>query len=971
MSNEERLSTLLAQAQQLVGQKLEPKEGSIQDALISRLEELELKPINDLAPKASFAKCCLRLLVHIQAELLALCANSRGEIEKDFLGVRDLRLVHTLLEIVISWGLYSFFLPGVGVPLSKRVKSGYTNQELFTAEDENDQKRISIQALNELYELVTPLVDMIANSAKTTHAQHYTTIASILMTRHLPDIYAALLELAYVPATEVMPNQDMIPISPGQFISRQGGLEREKRDKCARMFMWLFDRSDIQKAMESLMSLLSNSPLHPVPNWLRNICGKFLSRTLLQPKGVALVLEFTVGQVDQLQLTQLENISKLILSVPQKMSSVDDYYAVICPQLLALLERDSTSPATHQAVTFIIGRIVAQDANHGKKYIVDPIVGTLTSAWNQSEYEEQEDLIDRVVLSEDALTGLLHTVHKLMIGGEPSAKIIQTCLSSIVPCLYHLYEFTVQSKSGLRETALDLLLTYFRITTTADGIRELKRMLLDKVDLRGDRIAYFAPGPTAQVELRFKRIRRPLAGNQLPLNADVFVDFMGKMNNNNLCGDLFVFLLNEYSSLQKSKDDPKTILLTIHLIMGMLDKMGTSILAKPTQVISFAMNGVQDYVDKLAPKEKKKESSFPDFTRIVTEEDRDAIEDDSSFEEELESLILAINLLRAVMHENEELDEKSVQLLTACLEPLTKLEKLPIELIQDPVQELLLAITSYLSAQKMSKKKKNQPSLEASREKYKEAMKSLQDDLLPIRAHGMGMLKEMVLSKDPLFSSREELSQVLDVFIRLVQDEDSYIYLNAVKGLSAMTDAYGNDIIQKLGAIYSDNERKLDNRLRIGEALLQTVQRCGDALGKYIYTLLAPLEAVLSRRNEDSHLRVSALSILGVACETCPVALHSQMSELIDWVLNILDFEKSAEVRRAGTVLILSLFRGLAQQTLYSYPAENLRRTYRTLRYIEELDPDELTRYQAQVALSDLDTIMRNEIFKQKKVQLG
>lgn len=43
------------------------------------------------------------------------------------MGVRDLRMVHTMLQTVISWGMYPCFLPGVGVPLSKRVKSGYTN----------------------------------------------------------------------------------------------------------------------------------------------------------------------------------------------------------------------------------------------------------------------------------------------------------------------------------------------------------------------------------------------------------------------------------------------------------------------------------------------------------------------------------------------------------------------------------------------------------------------------------------------------------------------------------------------------------------------------------------------------------------------------------------------------------------------------------------------------------------------------
>lgn len=184
--------------------------------------------------------------------------------------------------------------------------------------------------------------------------------------------------------------------------------------------------------------------------------------------------------------------------------------------------------------------------------------------------------------------------------------------------------------------------------------------------------------------------------------------------------------------------------------------------------------------------------------------------------------------------ENDELSDQAVKLLQASIEPLKKLEKHPFELVGESVNEVLLAITSYLSAQKMSNMKhKPSESIEASKEKYRDAMKSLQDDLLPIRAHGMGMLKEMVLAKDPLVSSGEGLNQVLDIFVRLVQDEDSYIYLNAVKGLSALADAYGNQIIKKLGDIYSDNNQKLDNRLRIGEALLQTIQRCGSALGNY------------------------------------------------------------------------------------------------------------------------------------------
>ncbi|EPB91501.1 hypothetical protein HMPREF1544_01632 [Mucor circinelloides 1006PhL] len=968
--------------------------GSIEETLVQRLEKLEIN-MDDKEPRKAFVEECLKVLLETQTALLAVCASGVDESDKDYLGVRDFRLIHTLLQVIISWGFYPCFLPGVGVPLSKRVKSGYTNHELLSKDEKDQQDQqpqtVSTKTIYWLLHLVTPLVDVIAHSEKVPSSKSYTTVASILMSRHLPDLYAALLELAYAPASAFQQQAasndksasqtSTLPMTPGnmmQQVRKQAGLRREERDKCARMFMWLFDRSDLPRAMESLMALLGNSPLHPVPNWLRTICGRFLSRILLKPNGVAIVLEFTIGHVDQLQLAQLESIAKLILSVPQQMASIESYYAIITPQLLDLLEKEPLTSPTCQAVTFIIGRIIGKHADLAKIYIVDKIVGPLLAAWNTTEYDTtgSNTDMDRVSLPEDALTLLLHTLHRVMIGGEPSPDVIQTFLSSSIAPLYHLYEFTVQSKSGLRETVLDLLSTYFRITTTSDAIRELKRILLDKIDLSGARVAYFAPGPTGGVVLRLRSSPKLLAGNELPIHAGILVEFLQMSDNADLCGDFFVFLLNEYSSLQTRKQDPKVILLTLHLIMGMLDTLGPTILGKPTQIISFANNIVQDHVDRLFKTNKQQEkpkSSTVDFTNIVSQQELEDIEDAThdeqfSVEDDFESLLLAINLIRAVLHENDELDDQTIQLLKATVDLMKQLEKYPFELVQESVNEVLLAITSYLSAQKMSgMKQASGTSLEASKEKYRDAMKSLQDDLLPIRAHGMGMLKEMALAKDPLVSSGEGLDQLLDIFVRLVQDEDSYIYLNAVKGLSAMTDAYGNQIIKKLGDIYSDDKQKLDNRLRIGEALLQTIQRCGDALGKYVNTLVKPLETVLARRNEDSNLRVSALSLLSMACQTCPVALSSQMSELIDWVLNILEIEKTAEVRRAATVLILSLFRGLASQTLYEYPAESLRRTYRTLRYIEETDPDELTRYQARVALSDLDAIMRNEIFKNQQ----
>lgn len=202
------------------------------------------------------------------------------------------------------------------------------------------------------------------------------------------------------------------------------------------------------------------------------------------------------------QLTQLESISKLILSVPQQMTSVESYYAIITPQLLSLLEKESLASPTCQAVTFIIGQIIAKHVDLAKKYIVDKIVEPLLTLWNRQEYAENDD---EIFMTEDKLESILFILHRVLIGGEPSSVVIQTFLASSVPCLYHLYEYTIKSKSGLKETVLDLLSTYFRITITSDAIRELKRILFDKVDLSGARVAYFAPGPTGGVVLRLRK----------------------------------------------------------------------------------------------------------------------------------------------------------------------------------------------------------------------------------------------------------------------------------------------------------------------------------------------------------------------------------------------------------------------------------------------------------------------------------
>lgn len=166
---------------------------------------------------------------------------------------------------------------------------------------------------------------------------------------------------------------------------------------------------------------------------------------------------------------------------------------------------------------------------------------------------------------------------------------------------------------------------------------------------------------------------------------------------------------------------------------------------------------------------------------------------------------------------------------------------------------------------------------ESAQKKYQRALKLLQDPILPVRAHGLLLLRELVSPKnDKLLKSkwREETGRragevgagpsmvqgaqiqppsvepalipaILSIFMQSVQDEDSYIFLNAVQGLAAMVDGFGKDVLRGLLREYTKDINgsagsggdmttgEVDKRVRVGEALGQIIRRCGDALGGY------------------------------------------------------------------------------------------------------------------------------------------
>ena len=161
-----------------------------------------------------------------------------------------------------------------------------------------------------------------------------------------------------------------------------------------------------------------------------------------------------------------------------------------------------------------------------------------------------------------------------------------------------------------------------------------------------------------------------------------------------------------------------------------------------------------------------------------------------------------------------------------------------------------LASTSFLS--EGSSKKSGVNGDEDPKAVYQKALTLLQDPLLPVRAHGLLLLRQLASSKIPSPKDPTKLAAALDpalvpgvlsIFLQSIQDEDSYIFLNAVQGLAAMVEGFGREVLRGLVADYTRgldgagagalDRGEIDVRVRIGEALGQVVRRCGEALPSY------------------------------------------------------------------------------------------------------------------------------------------
>ncbi|ESN93895.1 hypothetical protein HELRODRAFT_123132, partial [Helobdella robusta] len=263
---------------------------------------------------------------------------------------------------------------------------------------------------------------------------------------------------------------------------------------------------------------------------------------------------------------------------------------------------------------------------------------------------------------------------------------------------------------------------------------------------------------------------------------------------------------------------------------------------------------------------------------------------------------------------------------------------------------------------------------------FQQMLVDLNDVMVPVISHGLLIMRKLIEKRSPPVEKYRNL--LLKICRYNVKHEDSYVYLNAIYALSALTTMYHEEFLQILMDDYVEVDRGIgsvdylkvdenqirviDVKLKLGEALLRVVTRLGSSAIAYKNKLFSTLVKV--SRNDYPTVRSSAITNLAQLCKLLGFSLSSNVNEIFNSLKCMLKYDKSVEVRRAAALATHQILQGTSKDTLRIL-GDVLAEFYRLLKNVYYIEKDDVVKIHIQHSIEKLNDIMKNFLFPTPTLQ--
>ncbi|WEW56889.1 hypothetical protein PRK78_002346 [Emydomyces testavorans] len=768
---------------------------------------------------------------------------------------RRRRALHALLDLLSFEGIYPSLSDGVGIPLEKRVIS------VLPAGVITKQARSTDSSMPRDEQLL----DRILGSVNRILEDNRSSIQPIILGRILPDIICGTAELAF----------------------NSTHLTSIEVEAYKRMFNNVIKKCSTPSLLPALSSLLQAS----TAAWFKTHISSQLSRVPLRKDGVFQTILFlasqfapSLGQSTEdlpsggppITVQAIMQSSRLLSSVPQGMAT-DEYFSNIAPKLLALL--DGKDPDMKRAASYIIGNGILSKRAYGAPgtvgftIFVQPIFDTLNgrvtpavTTWlkeffldGSSALEEMTKSLDEsIVIPERKLLLALDRLAAFTLL-HPNPGLLKRLVNPVLLPLWGLqYYSRVHQKRWWDEKVTSLLTTFFSVSTS--NTRLIK--LADNISWDGSPAWTYGPGEEGGVSIR-RRKKDGLgqasiseALESLDKRVDNYLELLATdPQKDEFAGDVFLHVSRQWllgdsrdedSEMQLQKGDnlrPGLLkLVSAKIAEKLLNQFKESLSRHPTKVLELIKLLIESEMNYIARKSKGETTrrdniSLESLGNIVeTATDTRQGQLISDLPEGSETLLPAFSLLSTILTSPDfQMSDSILSILQSLkLDIDSLLPNLPSALMQPATTSSMLLEITLSNLQSGQVRSPPTSSRTSDFEMHRQAINDISSPLAPVQAEGLSILDELIEKASPVLDIPATLTLLLSMLTS--NDEsmasDEFVYLNVIKIIGSLASKHPRTVVKTLAERYADRseESTLDQRLKIGEALLRTVEGLEDAL---------------------------------------------------------------------------------------------------------------------------------------------
>ncbi|CAG7951959.1 unnamed protein product [Penicillium olsonii] len=777
------------------------------------------------------------------------------------------RMLHALLDLISLEGIYPSLSAGVGIPLQQRVISVLPAGIIA----KKAQVITSSVPHNEplLRRIIGVLLVILSNPRPS--------IQPLIRSRILSDVISGISDLAFNPNLE------------------------ESSDR-----MGL--RTSLAKIVEDtpttvLLPTLSSFLQSDTAQWFKSTISSHLSQVPLRRGGVVQIIMFiasqfspSLGQEAQDQSTgprltvqAIMQISRLLSSVPQGVDP-NTYFETIAPQLLALIDGgdpDFRKTASYVVANGILGkRAYGAVGTIGHSIFVEPIFNALTAELDQKSRQWMTRFTDvdgslpelndvdhsRNIIVDSTMIDLALERLRCLTLQHPNPSLVKRLIQPILLPLWGLVCFSKEHQSlhPFHERVLPLLQTFFGVSVGFPPLKKLVDHLLWDGGLKWTYIE------ESEIGVALAKRSAPAGDHSnlirlmdsLHTRAELFASLLGSdPSSEERTGDIFLYVSENWlvkppiaqSSSNvlhgESVHETENIiqkLVSAKVAEKLLDNFKEALTRRPLRVLELIKHVVGGELQRLQTREagQKGKVSLSSLSNIV-EQDDSTTEDSAN--DSSESLSTAFSLLSTLLASAEfSPTEEILPLLSSLKKELDQLVPLlPSTLSKPGITSSLLLEIQVATPDKPVTQTTSAHTKDL--ETYRQAMANLSSDMPPVKAEGLFLLEELILAASPVV----DVSVALGWMILVVTDtsgtatDETYNHKAATTVIGKLASRHPRTVIKTLVEDYADRQEKrsLNQRLMLGQAIVQSIQNIGNGLsGETAKILGETLIAVAGRR---------------------------------------------------------------------------------------------------------------------------